>query len=70
MFDIVGLKSIALSVHNKEVPFRPVKIDNETIKEIFGGNLQEDGVNNRGMIEEDEQLEDLEQEIAMQIDDV
>ncbi|KAI3422022.1 hypothetical protein GPALN_012559 [Globodera pallida] len=36
LLDIVGLKSVVLSVHNRAIPFRPVPVGAETFREIFG----------------------------------
>ena len=68
MLDIVGLKSVSLSVHNKEIPFRPLEIDVEIYKEIYGGK-KKDGGGEGGQrmenVEEMEEIDEGEKEIEM-----
>ena len=68
MLDIVGLKSVALSVHNKEIPFRPVPVNSEIFKEIFGEKSSAK-TGQRANLDDakNEELEDWERELAMDI---
>jgi hypothetical protein len=68
LLDIVGLKSVALSIHNREIPFRPVPIDAETYKEMFGEKSFGQKTNG-GTANGEEELEDWERQLAIEIDD-
>ncbi|KAL3083226.1 hypothetical protein niasHS_011028 [Heterodera schachtii] len=54
LLDIVGLKSVALSVHNREIPFRPMPIGAEAFREIFGDS--------GGVVAESNELNENEEE--------
>lgn len=56
-------------MHNKSVTFRPVEIDFETDREIFGEKLSEQPINSNVDVEKTVDMEEWEEELAMQIDD-
>lgn len=56
-------------MNNKYVTFRPVEIDFETDREIFGEKLSEQPINSNVDVEKIVDMEEWEEELAMQIDD-
>lgn len=68
LLDIVGLKSVALSAHNREIPFRPVPVEPETYEEIFGEKSVDKRKKGGQQTEDDDEMEEWEEQLATELE--
>jgi hypothetical protein len=68
LLDIVGLKSVALSAHNREIPFRPVPVEPETYEEIFGEKSVDKRKKGGQQTEDDDEMEEWEKQLATELE--